>query len=110
ATPWTDMPDLLAAADLLVAPSVRDPDGNLDGLPTVILEAMGAGRPVVASRLAGIPLAVEHDVTGLLTPPGDPAALAAAVIELLRNPEQRRAFGARAAERSRGELSWERCA
>ncbi|MCX6021421.1 MAG: glycosyltransferase [Chloroflexi bacterium] len=110
AIPWPDMPHALAAADLFAAPSVQDADGNLDGLPTVILEAMGAGRPVVASRIAGIPLAVEHEATGLLTPPGDVNALADAILELLSCPERRRTLGDEARRRTLTDLSWDRVA
>jgi glycosyltransferase involved in cell wall biosynthesis len=63
---------LLAAADVLVVPSVAD-----ESLPLVILEAMAAGKPVFASRLSGIPEAVDDGVTGVLFEPGDAAGLAA---------------------------------
>ncbi|MFW5469282.1 glycosyltransferase [Knoellia sp. CPCC 206435] len=58
--------DLLTWADVMVAPCVVGADGNADGLPTVLLEAMAMGVPVIASDVTGIPEAVQHDVTGLL--------------------------------------------
>jgi glycosyltransferase involved in cell wall biosynthesis len=69
----------LAAADVLVAPSIRTRAGKREGIPVALIEAMSSGLPVVASDLSGIPELVEHGVSGLLTPPGDAAALAAAL-------------------------------
>jgi glycosyltransferase involved in cell wall biosynthesis len=77
------LPDLYRAADVFVLPAVHDRRGNVDGLPNVILEAMASGLPVVASGISGIPLAVEHEVTGLLVPERDGAALGAALARLL---------------------------
>ena len=88
---------LLAAAEVVVMPSVRDPRGNVDGLPIVVLEAMAAGRPVVATDVSGIPMAIEHGRTGLLVPERDPGALADAVVELLDEPERARRLGRRRA-------------
>jgi glycosyltransferase involved in cell wall biosynthesis len=69
----TDVNELLAGADVFVHPSLDD------AFPTVLLEAMAAGLPVVASRVGGIPEIVADGVTGRLVPPGDAAALAAAI-------------------------------
>jgi glycosyltransferase involved in cell wall biosynthesis len=63
----------------VVVPSVRDAAGDRDGLPNVVLEALAAGRAVVASDIAAVGTAVRHDETGLLVPPGDARALAAAI-------------------------------
>lgn len=101
-----DVLQLLAAADLFVMPSVRDERGNVDGLPVVIPEAMAAGNPVVASDVAGIPLAVRHQGTGLLVPEKDPAALAEAVSTLLDHPDRARAYGAAGRERVEADLTW----
>lgn len=86
--PW------LASFDLFVLPSLQE------GLPTVLLEAMAAGRPVVASRVGGIPEVVIDGRTGLLVPAGDPQALAAALDRLLRDPEMRQAMGQAGRERA----------
>lgn len=98
--------ELIAAAEVFVMPSVRDPRGNVDGLPIVVLEAMAAGRPVVATDVAGMPLAVADGDTGLLVPPADPAALAAAVGGLLADPERARRLGDAARRRVEEELNW----
>jgi glycosyltransferase involved in cell wall biosynthesis len=60
-------------------------DGDMDGLPNVILEAMATGVPVVASRLSAIPEAITDGETGLLVPPGDAEALAAAIARVLQD-------------------------
>jgi len=69
----TDVDAILAGCDLFVHPSLED------AFPTVLLEAMAAGLPVVASRVGGIPEIVEDGVTGILVPPGDALSLANAM-------------------------------
>jgi len=83
----------LAAADVVVVPSVVDAAGNVDGLPNTVLEALASGRAVVASRVAGIPEVVEDGVTGLLVAPGDAEALAGALRRLARDPAERERLG-----------------
>ena len=73
----------MARARIFVAPSVEAQDGNRDGLPTVLLEAMALGTPCVGTPIAGIPEALIHEQTGLLVPPGDPQSLAGAMERLL---------------------------
>ncbi len=84
----TDVPSLLARADLVVHPSWSE------GFPNVVLEAMAAARPVVATRVGAAPELVRDGVTGLLVEPRDPASLAAA-IELLLAPAPARLMGRR---------------
>jgi glycosyltransferase involved in cell wall biosynthesis len=74
-----DVPAVTAALDVAVLPSYREAQG------LTILEAMALSRPVVASNVGGIPEMVEDGVTGLLVPPRDPAALAVAIVRLLKN-------------------------
>jgi len=104
--PWVDAPKLLAACDVFAVPSIHDENGNVDGLPTTILEAMAAGRPVVATQVAGIELAVEHGVHGLLAPEKSPDALAHALLLLYTQPRLRQQLGANAGQRVRDELNW----
>jgi glycosyltransferase involved in cell wall biosynthesis len=82
-----DVPDMLSAGDVFVLPSLTE------ALPTVLAEAGAAGLPIVATTVGGIPEMVEHGESALLVPPGDPAALAAAVDRLLSNPRQAAAMG-----------------
>ena len=98
-TGWLPNHELLRwmrGALALCVPSVRAANGDAEGLPTVVLEAMAAGTPVIGSQHAGIGEAVEHERTGLLVPERDPDALAAALRRLLDEPELRRQFGAAA--------------
>lgn len=79
----TDVDALLAGADIFVHPSLDD------AFPTVLLEAMAAGLPVVASRVGGIPEIVTDEENGLLVPPGNAKVLAIAIARLLRNEAER---------------------
>jgi glycosyltransferase involved in cell wall biosynthesis len=83
----------LQAADIFALASTTDAQGATDVFPTVILEAMASARPVVSTRLAGIPELVVDGETGLLAPPGDSTVLAHALEQLLRDPELRLRFG-----------------
>jgi glycosyltransferase involved in cell wall biosynthesis len=91
--PWVNgAAGLMGHLDVLVLPSLQEPFG------TVVAEAMNAGTPVVATRVGGLPEVVEDGVTGRLVEPGDPAALAAAVREVLGRREE---MGAAGRERAR---------
>ena len=105
--PADRMPEVLGMATVLALPSVQDGSGNVDGLPVIALEAMASGKPVVASRIAGLPLVVQHGETGLLTPPGNVPALAAALGALLDDPARAQAMGAAARRRVETELNWD---
>ena len=83
----------LQTADIFALASTTDAQGATDVFPTVILEAMASGRPVVSTRLAGIPELVVDGQTGMLAPPGDSNRLAHALEQLLRDPELRLCFG-----------------
>jgi glycosyltransferase involved in cell wall biosynthesis len=79
-------------ASVVVAPCVIGTDGNRDGLPTVLIEAMALGVPVVATDVTGIPELVRNERTGLLVPQHDPEALAAAIRRVLTEPSRSEAF------------------
>jgi len=79
--------------DVFVLPSLNE------GMGRVLLEAGAAGTPAVATAVGGVPDIIEHGRTGMLAPPRDPEAIAAAVGALRRDPERRRALGRAARER-----------
>ena len=77
--PQTQLRRLLAAANVFVLPSVIDPDGGMDNLPTVIMEAMATGLPVVSTNIGGIPEMIIENETGFLVASGDIAGMADAI-------------------------------
>jgi hypothetical protein len=83
----------LQAADIFALASTTDAQGATDVFPTVVLEAMASARPVVSTRLAGIPELVVDGETGMLAAPRDSTALAHALEQLLRDPDLRLRFG-----------------
>jgi glycosyltransferase involved in cell wall biosynthesis len=89
----TDVAAVTAALDVAVMPSLREAQG------IAILEALAARRAVVASRVGGIPETIRHEVHGLLVPPGDPPALARALLRLAADPRLRARLGAAGARR-----------
>jgi 2-deoxystreptamine N-acetyl-D-glucosaminyltransferase/2-deoxystreptamine glucosyltransferase len=93
------IPAVLRHADLLVLAT------RYEELPSVLVEGMAAGLPVVASRVGGIPALVDHDENGLLVPPGDPAALAAAISAVLTEPGTAARLSA-AARRTAARYTW----
>ena len=74
-------------------PAILSKDGDRDGIPNVILEALSMGLPVVSTRHSGIPEVIEEGVSGLLVPPEDAEALASALERLIRDPELQQSFG-----------------
>ncbi len=87
---WLDhdsIPGFLESLDIYVQPSL------FEGFGVAAVEAAAAGLPVIASRVNGLPGVVIDGVTGVLVPPGDAAALAAAIEDLVRDPEKRRRMG-----------------
>lgn len=96
-----DAHDLLNASDVLVHPSFRE------DMPYVILEALCLGRPVIGTRVGGIPEEIRDGVEGLLVEPRSEKQLAAAIAELFRDREKTRQIGVRAAERFREEFRYD---
>lgn len=99
-----DVHELMMNADILVHPA------RWEGFGLVLLEAMRAGLPIVATRVSAIPEVVAEDITGLLVPPDDPDALAAAISKLIHEPARRNEMGIGGFERLRERFSPERMA
>jgi glycosyltransferase involved in cell wall biosynthesis len=97
-----DLERIYADLDLVALTSANE------GSPVSLIEAMAAGRPVVSTRVGGVPDLVENGVAGLLVPPGDPAALAEAMTTLLADPQRRRLMGQAGRERVYPALSAQR--
>jgi len=97
-----DVPDLLASCNVFVLPSLYE------GLPLAVLEAMAACKPVIATAIGGTDEAVRHGETGLLVPPADPTALAAAIRTVLADPELARRLGSAGRARVHREFCAER--
>lgn len=103
ALPDADVIEEYRAADIFCLPSLQE------GFGIVFLEAMASGLPIVACRSAAVPEIVPEGEAGLLVPPGDPQALAGALLRLLRDPPRRRRMG-EAGRRIAREHSWSRIA
>ena len=97
-----DVANVLAAADVFVLPSLSE------GLPLALLEAMFASRPIVASAVGDVPVALAGGAAGLLVPPGDPTALARAIDRLLAQPFEAQRLGSSAQARAAAEYGIER--
>jgi glycosyltransferase involved in cell wall biosynthesis len=98
----SDVPDLLNAIDVFVLSSVSE------AASLTLLEAMASGRPVVATEVGGNPELVRAGLDGLLTPRGDPAAMAAAIAALLDHPDKAAELGRSAAQRVERQFSLDR--
>ncbi|MDF1731287.1 MAG: glycosyltransferase family 4 protein [Minwuia sp.] len=96
-------------ADLFVLASRIADDGDRDGLPNVLMEAQSQGLPVVATAVSAIPELVRDGETGLLVPPDDPQALAAALTRMLRDPAARQAMGRAGETRVRSAFDLDQC-
>jgi glycosyltransferase involved in cell wall biosynthesis len=100
--PYDELPRIYAAADLMIAPTYYE------DFPIRILESLASGVPVVASDVGGIHEVVATGRTGTLVPPGDPDALANAIVELLQDDAQRVRLGANGRQRILEEFSWQK--
>lgn len=94
----------LRGATVFVLPS----RSNSESFGIAAAEAMAVDRPVIVSRVGGLPSLVEHEVTGLIVPPGDAAALSTAMRRLLRDEELRKRLGRAAGRRVRRDFLWSR--
>jgi glycosyltransferase involved in cell wall biosynthesis len=105
-----ELPAAYADSHAVVVPSIQDATGDRDGLPNVVLEAMACARPVVASRISAVGSAVTHHETGLLVPPGDAGALAAALEQVAAARALRERLGRNGRERVGRDYEVGRCA
>ena len=105
-----DVPALLAAADVAVAPSIQDDAGNVDGLPNTVMEMMASGAPLVCTRAGGIGAVATDRVTARIVAERDVRALASAIDELLRDRETATLMGRHAREFVCRHHSWARVA
>jgi glycosyltransferase involved in cell wall biosynthesis len=99
--------DALAAADVVVVPSVVDSRGRVDSTTSTVPEALASGRPLVATAVGGIPEIVRDGENGLLVPQKDPAALASAIERLRGDSDLRERLARQAREYAVANLSWD---
>jgi glycosyltransferase involved in cell wall biosynthesis len=104
-----ELPAEYQGSHLLVAPSMVDRDGDRDGLPNVVLEAMACGRAVVGTNAGAILSALRDGSNGLLVPQNDPQSLANAINFIASRPEMLRAFGERGRQLVMHQYDLERC-
>jgi len=101
----TEIVELLAQSQIFVFPARRDEAGDQDNLPTVLIEAMASGLPIVTSSLAGIPEIITDQINGILVPQRAPEALASAIRSLLLDPKKREKLGASGLSTAREKFS-----
>jgi glycosyltransferase involved in cell wall biosynthesis len=107
AMPQHELPALYRSASLFVAPFIRDDSGNQEGLPVVLMEAIGCGCPVVVGDVAGVQDLLGDAKYELCVKPADTGALAAAIIEALEHPVQARARASMIRDRALDLIDWE---
>lgn len=105
ALPQEEVFAALKGCDIFALPCIVDKNGASDVFPTVILEAMASARPVVSTRIAGVPEEIVHGETGFICKPGDTAELADSLEKLLRSSELREQFGAAGQRRLQAEFN-----
>src|SRR5215472_8095442 len=108
AKPQIELRRRLAAANVFVLPSVIDPDGGMDNLPTVIMEAMATGLPVVSTNIGGIPEMVIENETGFLVKPGHAEAIADAIERVISDRSLAERLGHAGYERAQALFSIEK--
>jgi colanic acid/amylovoran biosynthesis glycosyltransferase len=85
--PHDEVVEVLRSASIFLAPSVTSADGDQEGIPVALMEAMSSGLPVVATEHSGIPELVEHGISGFLAPERDAGTLAVCLEQLIEHPE-----------------------
>jgi glycosyltransferase involved in cell wall biosynthesis len=102
----SELDDYFVMADVVVVPSIVTDHGDTEGLPVVILEAMAAGKPVVASDVGGISDAVENEKTGLLTEERAPKDISEAIVRLMSDKQLYDNLAHNALDRANNQYSW----
>jgi glycosyltransferase involved in cell wall biosynthesis len=102
--------EYLAAADMICVPSIRDDSGNVDGLPNVVLEALASGAPLITTAAGGIGAVVDDNRTAIVVAERDAAAIAAAMVRLVSDPEMARHIGGAGRALVQARFGWERAA
>lgn len=106
ALPQDEIARLMAAADVIAVPSVKDDAGNVDGLPNFALEAMASATPIVSTTAGGLGQVMADGVTARVVPQRDTAALTKAISALLAQPDSGRRLGAAARARVERDFGW----
>jgi glycosyltransferase involved in cell wall biosynthesis len=88
-----------SGAAVFILTPVQTEDGDRDGIPNVLVEAMAVGVPVITTAVSGIPELVDHNQNGLLYQPHDVDGISSGIIELLRSTEKRKQFGITASKK-----------
>jgi len=104
-----DVARMMAEATLFVLPSIIASDGQMEGIPVALMEAMASGRAVVSTKISGIPELVDDGRSGLLVAPGDAPALARAMRTLLEDRERARQMGLQGQKKVRAEFTLRDC-
>jgi glycosyltransferase involved in cell wall biosynthesis len=105
--PWDEVPAFIAGGNIFVLPSIRDQSGNLDGLPTVLLEAMGCGSAIIASDIGGVPLVIQDHINGILMEPGSVNELSNDLMVLVNDQSLCDKLGKEARKTIVDDLNWD---
>jgi len=105
AMPHTEVSEFIKSLDIFVLPCKQDSNGDMDGVPVVLMEAMLSGVPVISTELSGIPELIIHEQTGLLVQQNDDASLAEAIIQVLSDNQLRIEMKAKAIAKVNHEFS-----
>ncbi len=103
--PHSEIDKFVKSLDIFVLPCKRDANGDMDGIPVVLMESMLSGVPVISTKLSGIPELVIHRETGLLIEPNDESALASAILEIISDKQLKQNVIANAIVKVRSEFS-----
>ncbi|HEU4522576.1 MAG TPA: glycosyltransferase family 4 protein, partial [Thermoanaerobaculia bacterium] len=109
ARPQEEVTRMMAEARLFALPSIIAADGQMEGIPVALMEAMASARAVVTTKISGIPELVDDGVNGLLVEPGDAPAFARAMKELLRDQNRAAEMGRRGQQKVRAEFTLPDC-